>query len=851
MSMSSSVSRAISPLRGNSIPRVPSPVLERPEVDALLAVRASVTVLSGVDGSGKTTAVANWLRKEAGQDAVSWLSLFSDLSDRGLLLDLLRRRLTDAGVLSDGGRTVPVLVALSEALDAREDRRVVIVLDNLQHFADTSLSGDLITLVNSHNNLHLVLITSGPHRFASRAAAECESVVVGISDLRLDADGLERLALMLGHPLRPAERDRLLEELGGWFGPSRLAILAMRQDLDPGHVDDHIREMLSATGEQRRTSAVLARIGLVARVEHEFIAQSADALPAHVVESLARAGLLRKDDDGYEVRMPTTVRRVLTEDLWTQQPDQARDFHRRLADWYAGRPGLDAAMEAFTHACIADDIAQVKRLWAENVISLFGRYPARLAAAIALLPAERIMQSPSLAYTLAMTRAMPEAPAPESDRRVLGTLGALADLTGERVTELPEADALFLGTGHMIRLRLAGRVREAIEFGEKIAARIGHSRRHETLLAQFEMQHALSWTLAGEPERASGLYESAWRTASGHPTYVAPNSAANLSLLHTMRGEPTKAGLWLDRHRRDSREEWWGGPLTAAGALIAEGMRALDRLDEGGARSAVQELEPRIPDLELWPFAVYLVVLTELHFGCPEIAAARLDGVVQRQRPMPGSTAKTLTGVLRVKTHLARGDVRAAMAAARAMPAQTPQSFIARARVELLAGRSAQAASAARRASSAGELTERERLDAMLIAYAAAARDEEPRARRDGLAEQIRVLLGRTGAWRALRAVPEALITDLAIPDVIGEAYTSARDVYPDSVDYVALTDREKELVRSLAEGLSRIDIARRHSVSINTVKTQFSALYRKLGVADRATALERAASAGYLDDRG
>lgn len=820
-------------------------------MDALLEERAAVTVVRGIDGSGKTTAVARWLRRAAGQDAVAWLSLISDLADRELLLDLLRRRLTDAGVLAEGGKPVPVLVALSDALDARTDRRVVVVLDNLQHFTDASLAGDLITLVNSYPNLHLVLITSGQHRFASRAAAECQSIVVGMSELLLDADGLERLAVTLGHSLLPAERDRLLGELGGWFGPSRLAILALRQGLDTGFVEDHIRETLMASEEQSRSSAVLARVGLVTRLEDGFIAEAPDALPAHVLGSLVRGGLLRKDGEGYEVRIPSTVRRVLTEDLWKQRAEEARDFHRRLAAWYACRPGLDAAMEAFTHACIADDDERVQRLWAENVVGLFGRYPARLAAAIALLPAERIEQSPSLAYTLAMTRAVPDVPAPESDRRVLATLGAPVELMGERIEGLPEADVLFLGVGHMIKLRLRGRVRESLEFGEKIASRLGHGRHHEALHAQFEMQHALSWTLAGETERATVLYESAWRTASSHPTYVAPNAAANLSLLHTMRGEETKARLWLDRHRQASHEEWWGGPLAGAGAVIAEGMRAVDRLDEDAARSAVHEIEPRMLDLELWPFAVYLVVLTELHFGCPEAAAARLESVVQRQRPTHGSTAKTLTDILAVKVQLARGDIRAAMAAARAMHAQSPEAFIAQARVELFAGRSAQAAVAARRARSARKLTEREQLDAMLITFAAASRDEDPDAGRESLAEQIRVLLGRTGAWRALRAVPEALIVDLTISDAAGEAYAAARDVYPDAVDYVALTDREKELVRSLAEGLSRIDIARRHSVSINTVKTQFTVLYRKLGAADRATALERAASAGYLQPRG
>ncbi|MDQ0614160.1 ATP/maltotriose-dependent transcriptional regulator MalT [Microbacterium sp. W4I4] len=849
MTASPSAIEASSPSRESAIPRIPSTALERPDAEGLLETRASVTVVSGIDGSGKTTAVARWLRRSAGQDAVVWLSLISDLADRDLLLDLLRRRLVEAGALDGGSERIPVLVALSEALDARSDRRVYIVLDNLHHLTDTSLAGDLITLVNSHSNLHLVLITRGQHRFASRAAAECQSVTIGMNELLLDAGGLERLALSLGYSLPDGESDRLLRDLGGWFGPSRLAILAQKQGLGPEYVEDHIREVLSEA--QDHWTGVLAKVGLVSRLDDGFIADSQDVLPPTALDGFVRTTLLHKDTTGYEVRIPATVRRVLTEDLWTTRPAEARDFHRRLAEWYSLRPGIDAAMDAFEHACAADEYVLVQRLWADNVLGLFGRHPARLAAAIALLPAARLEQNTSLAHTLAMTRVMPDVPAPEGDRRVLGTIGAPVDLTPERAQGLSDAEVLFLGAGQMIRLRLRGRIREALEYGEHIEARVGHIRRHEALHAQFEMQHALSWTLAGELERAAVLYESAWRTAKDHPSYVEANSAANLALLHTVRGDAAKAQAWLDHHRHGSGEQWWGAPLGSAGAVIAEGMRALDRLDESAARSAMRELEPRMPDLELWPFAMQLVVLTELHFGCAEVAAATLNGVVQRHRPKPGSVARSLTDILGVDAHLARGDVRAAMGAVSVLRMQSSEVIIARARVELFAGRPAQAAVTVRRALSSTGLTERERLNALLILFAAGARGKDGDPRRDEVGDQIRELLSRTGAWRALRLVPAARLEDLGIPDPARSAYAAARDVFSGTVGYVDLTDREQELVRSLAEGLSRVDIARRHSVSINTVKTQFAALYRKLGVADRVAAVERAAAAGYLDPRG
>ncbi len=43
------------------------------------------------------------------------------------------------------------------------------------------------------------------------------------------------------------------------------------------------------------------------------------------------------------------------------------------------------------------------------------------------------------------------------------------------------------------------------------------------------------------------------------------------------------------------------------------------------------------------------------------------------------------------------------------------------------------------------------------------------------------------------------------------------------------LSEREREVLRLLASGLSRRDIANRDVVSINTVKTQIKSIYEKL----------------------
>ena len=61
------------------------------------------------------------------------------------------------------------------------------------------------------------------------------------------------------------------------------------------------------------------------------------------------------------------------------------------------------------------------------------------------------------------------------------------------------------------------------------------------------------------------------------------------------------------------------------------------------------------------------------------------------------------------------------------------------------------------------------------------------------------------------------------------------------------LTAKEQEVLRLLATRLSRREIGQRLYVSLNTVKTHQRALYRKLGVENRAAAVARARELGLL----
>ena len=97
---------------------------------------------------------------------------------------------------------------------------------------------------------------------------------------------------------------------------------------------------------------------------------------------------------------------------------------------------------------------------------------------------------------------------------------------------------------------------------------------------------------------------------------------------------------------------------------------------------------------------------------------------------------------------------------------------------------------------------------------------------------------------RALRAVAAGEV--LLSPAVAAGAmamFTGQRRRGPDP--FPSLTDREREVLELVAEGLDNRRIATRLSLSDKTVRNHLSSVLTKLGVADRAAAIAKARDAG------
>jgi LuxR family maltose regulon positive regulatory protein len=81
--------------------------------------------------------------------------------------------------------------------------------------------------------------------------------------------------------------------------------------------------------------------------------------------------------------------------------------------------------------------------------------------------------------------------------------------------------------------------------------------------------------------------------------------------------------------------------------------------------------------------------------------------------------------------------------------------------------------------------------------------------------------------------------------DSSGQRAASGHPVSPPLVE--ALTERELEVLRLMAEGLTYDEVAQRLIVSLNTVRYHVKGLYGKLGVDKRMAAIEQARAYGLL----
>jgi DNA-binding NarL/FixJ family response regulator len=95
---------------------------------------------------------------------------------------------------------------------------------------------------------------------------------------------------------------------------------------------------------------------------------------------------------------------------------------------------------------------------------------------------------------------------------------------------------------------------------------------------------------------------------------------------------------------------------------------------------------------------------------------------------------------------------------------------------------------------------------------------------------------GKTARVAALRSGADAFLTKELASDIITQTICGLFPAYRSRRDDMALSQREQDVARLVASGLTNSEVAKALCVSKNTVKTHLGNVLRKMGCRDRVS---------------
>ncbi len=436
-----------------------------------------------------------------------------------------------------------------------------------------------------------------------------------------------------------------------------------------------------------------------------------------------------------------------------------------------------------------------------------------------------------------------------------GTAGSVSMISraGETLGGAAEAgwshsDIVAGATARIVLLRLSGDFDAGARLAREVAGFVRERPSEEYgLLSVYRDQWAIVHELAGDLAAADEQFRAAFAEAKPSGIdIVTKNCAGTLAMNDALRGEVRLAGEWLAVEHRYPDPEGWLAERVRIPARVADVLIALDLLDIPAADAALAALGMPGDTEEFWAPMIAAHAAVLLLRGRAREGLDLLDRVghqFARWAP-PGSFAQRSLDMARADFLTALGLGGEALRVLAAMPQELPAVRARTARVHLLRDDAAAAIAVLGDCANAAHWSHA-LIDMLTMSAAAQARTD-----RDGARVQLRraeAVAGQAGAVRPLLMLPRehrrGLLSAGLVPDGLREVWErhDAVDVFPHPVESVTLTERELAVLRHVAQGASRREVAAALFVSENTVKTQLSSIYRKLGAAGRDEAVAEA----------
>jgi LuxR family transcriptional regulator, maltose regulon positive regulatory protein len=872
-----------------AVPGLGLAVSRRGRVDELLerATAHPVALVTGPAGAGKTVACATWVRGLPPERRAGWLTLDADDREPERFWRYLAAALARAGALNAADAEViglsqdPAQEMLS-AIAAASPAPAVVALDDVHVLAGADVLAGLDRLIH-HEPPMLTLVLIGryvPGLALAKLRVAGQVGDVGGADLACTGSEADVYLDSVQPPVPPAVRTAISEQAEGWMAglrllsmtaPADVAVVASGagpDDLTRHHqlITDYVCDEI-LTSLPARTRHFLLRTAMTDIVTADLAQQvTGDQGAAGLLESLSREiGLLQPRGPGLDgYRYHPMFRSVLDDVFRREQPGEVPALLRQIARWQAGRKDVLAAVRAAVLAGDWDFGLQALReasplapdagMWAdlETALSAFpeDRRGGDAMLACALAAARLWLGDPDGArpHLDCAARALARVDPDDGPTRLwlaalqvmrlastgsdLSSQRALAAAAHEKSASVPAHRAtgllwLALGCASIGELDMQRASTELQHAGSQLAAG-GLGEVRERARCWEAVARACYGDLAGATRITADVAEA----LGGYARDLAPILAVSQACVHVARDEPEAAGMLLDQ---TDQALVVSQPAGEPDLRVLTGLlRTQIAIDEGnlaGARGLVRLMTEYVgPDSTAAAAVTVRDAEISLAAGERERARAALAALSQAGQPAEGAGAWPEAAVCQARLMAANDDDKGAIKlltpvisqpAVAARPAQAHPVALGVRLTALLT-----AVVAHRRLNQASEAAQR-----LEEALALAEPDDQYRP----------FITGGLPVRSALTVLINPASRCASFAGRILDRFDGRLPRGATQPSGAPLTESEVAVLRFLPSHMTNQEIAESLFLSINTIKTHLSSVYRKLGVTSRRQAIAQA----------
>ncbi len=868
-------------ISNNGVPLIPHGFIERSRLAHILdaARNASLVIIRGSGGSGKSGLVASWLREET-QSAARlsrnvWVSLDDGARSRAGFWRRVVRSFHTAGDLNGDSPLSSTSLEYAELdelpglfLDQLELDGIPtrLILDDF-HLVNDSNATDIVWLLKQSRWLSVIITTRRVGSFeAVDVASRIHTIVITEKSLAFTAEETRDLfasatqfsaehalvvhAASKGHPLairiavtlltqRPETVTAALADVGEL---TRQLADHIAQTLLPAFADDVRLNFASLVSLAPELPIALAS-ALTGRSERD-----AEAL----LTEFANGGLgeFRLAASELVFRFhPLVCEALRIRATQTLSVEKIRTARTQSASYFSEHGN---GLEALKLFIAANEFDRVWPTMARHFSELINFQQDELHSLLSSIPLETLLRHSTAAISLAIV--MSERERIPSARLLQLVSRGIEDASSATVT-MDQSQFLLRSLALFAGYRAARRYDDAADAGDNFVALV-QALDPATLAATRHaigagiIQIVITNILLGRWDRAKHI---AHLMSVDDHRGRAQHRASLLAYIHAFTGHIPEAVEKLGEVSPFERRGW-RTTVPSVGWHIAVALRDLEAKAPVQALEALSALKARLNHLENWPFVVWSLARARLATGDAQVALDEFDAAIRQNEFRP------LSDYARAQLQATKADLHLALR-------QNEHAKLELDNIHATGGAFSPLLSRSRLALATGDsATAHNLLDLDHIQVSGTTREF---AEALLLTACMRTLMGRdTEAVQTLRRAADILTRHALTSPVAMIPHAELRALCAreaPELEYIfdgienpfalialvnPLTPREQEVLAALATHSSLDDVARTLFVSINTVKSQLRAAYRKLGVRSRAEALRVASERGFISSR-